>query len=264
MDQAIGQLLAGLSGGLSPAAFAAAVGITLVSGVVKGAIGFAMPLIMISAFSAIMPPHVALAALILPTLVTNVQQALRQGVGAAWDSVVTYRRMILMLIVFILVSAQFVLVIPAWLMLGVLGISVTVFAAVQLAGRELRLQLRHRRGAEYGLSILGGLYGGISGVWGPPLIVYLVSIGAEKREMVRVLGVTFLIGSVVLLLAHLRSGVLNATTLPLSAAMMLPALLGMWLGFRLQDRLDQRRFRWWTLVMLTLTGANLIRQALMA
>lgn len=255
------QALAAISGGLSPAALLAALAITLFSGIVKGAVGFAMPLIMISSFSAIMPPPVALAALTLPTLVSNLQQAFRQGLLPAGESIWKYRRMIAMIVLFILISAQFVLVIPAWLMLGVLGISVTGFAAVQLSGRDLRLQLRHQKRAEYGLGILGGIYGGISGVWGPPLIVYLVSVGAEKREMVRVLGVTFLIGAVALIAAHLNSGVLNATTLPLSAAMIPPALIGMWLGFRLQDRLDPLRFRWWTLVLLTITGLNLIRQA---
>lgn len=254
-------LLTAAMGGLSPATFAAALAITLFAGFVKGAIGFAMPLIMISAFAAFMPPPVALAALILPTLVTNLQQAFRQGVGPAWESVVKYRRLIATIVVFIVISAQFVLVIPPWLLLGLLGVPLTAFALVQLAGRDLRLQLRHRRGAEYALGTLGGFYGGIAGVWGPPVIVYLVSIDAEKREMVRVQGVVFLIGVVVLLAAHLQSGVLNARTIPLSAALCLPALVGMWIGFRLQDRLDPLRFRRWTLVLLAITGLNLVRQA---
>ena len=81
--------------------------------------------------------------------------------------------------------------------------------------------------------------------------------------MVRVQGVIFLIGGIVLLSAHLQSGVLNATTLPLSAALVVPAALGMWLGFRLQDRLDALRFRRWTLILLVITGLNLVRQAAM-
>jgi uncharacterized protein len=249
-------------GGLTPTAFAATVMVTLFAAFVKGAIGFAMPLIMISAFAAFMPPPLAVAALVLSVVVTNGLQAFRQGRDAVWGTVVKYRRMIGMIVLFIVVSAQFLLVIPTWLLLGLLGLPVTVFALSQLLGRPWRLRLRHQRGAEYGLGIVGGLYGGISGVWGPPVIVYLVSINAEKREALRVQGVIFLIGSVVLLSAHLHSGVLNATTLPLSAALVVPALLGMWLGFRLQDRLDQTRFRHWTLILLVLTGLNLIRQAL--
>jgi len=255
--------LMSLMGGLSPAGFAAAMVITLFAGFVKGAIGFAMPLIMISTFATFMPPPVALAALILPVLVTNIQQAFRQGAGAAWESVLKYRRMIVMIVIFIIVSAQFVLVIPSWLMLGLLGVPVSAFALVQLAGRDLKLQLRHRRGAEYALGTVGGIYGGLSGVWGPPVLVYLVSVGAEKREMVRVQGVVFLIGVAVLMAAHVQTGVLNMQTVPFSAVLMAPAMLGMWIGFALQDRLDPLRFRWWTLVLLAVTGLNLVRQAVM-
>ena len=256
-------LLTTVSAGLSPAGFAAALAITLFAGFVKGAIGFAMPLIMISAFAAFMPPPVALAGLILPTLATNLQQAFRQGFGVAWESVLKYRRMIAMIVLFIVISAQFVLVIPGWLMLGLLGVPVTAFALVQLAGYDLKLKLKHQKGAEYGLGAIGGLYGGVSGIWGPPVIVYLVSVGAEKREMVRVQGVVFLIGVIVLLAAHLQSGVMNAQTIPFSAALVIPSVLGMWIGFWLQDRLDPLRFRRWTLILLTLTGLNLVRQSIL-
>ena len=44
--------------------------------------------------------------------------------------------------------------------------------------------------------------------------------------------------------------------------MVVPALLGMQLGFALQDRMDVVQFRRWTLVLLVLTGLNLIRRAL--
>ena len=120
----------------------------------------------------------------------------------------------------------------------------------------------HRRRAEVGLGILGGLYGGVSGIWGPPLIIYLVSIGATKAESIRVQGVVFLIGAAALLPAHLVSGVLDGPRLAMSALVTVPAMAGLWLGFRMQNRLDQQQFRRWTLVLLALTGANLLRQAL--
>jgi hypothetical protein len=67
---------------------------------------------------------------------------------------------------------------------------------------------------------------------------------------------------VVLTVAHIGSGVLNAQTAPASALLVIPAMVGMWLGFRAQDRLDAARFRRWTLILLLLTGLNLIRRAL--
>ena len=250
-----------ISAGLAPLAFWGAIAVTLFAGFVKGAIGFAMPLIMISAFASFMPPETALAGLILSVLTTNVHQSLRQGWRPAWEAAVTYRRMILMIVLGIVISAPFVRILPHGLLLGLLGLPILAFAAVQLAGRSLALRLEHRERAEYGLGLIGGLYGGISGVWGPPVIVYLLSVQAEKAEAIRVQGVTFLIGAVVLLFAHMQSVVLNERTLGFSAILCLPAAIGMWLGFRLQDRLDPVRFRRWTLILLLLTGLNLVRRA---
>ena len=71
------------SAGLSAEAFAAALAVTLFAGFVKGAVGFAMPMILVSAFAIFLPQHLALAGLILPTLVTTLSQAFRQGTGPA-------------------------------------------------------------------------------------------------------------------------------------------------------------------------------------
>jgi uncharacterized protein len=248
--------------GLDPLHLGLALAIALLAGFVKGAVGFAMPMILISALSSFMPPETALAGLILPTLVTNLSQAFRQGRAAAWQSVVTYRRILTATVVFLLISASFVHVLPQDLFLLLLGLPITVFALAQLAGLNLALRLDHRARAEWILGAIGGLYGGISGVWGPPLLVYLMSIKADKRETIRVQGVVFLIGAVVLLAAHLASGVLTGATLAFSAALVVPAQIGQILGQRLQDRLDQARFRRWTLVLLVLTGLNLMRRML--
>jgi uncharacterized membrane protein YfcA len=56
--------------------------------------------------------------------------------------------------------------------------------------------------------------------------------------------------------------VLNAETAVFSAALLPAALAGMGVGFRLQDRMDQDRFRRITLIVLVVAGANLIRKGL--
>ncbi|MFN3936177.1 MAG: sulfite exporter TauE/SafE family protein [Gemmobacter sp.] len=252
-----------IQGGLPAVAFWAACGIALFAGFVKGVVGFAMPLIMISAFGSFMPPETALAGLVVATLTTNLHQALRWGGRAAWETVATYRRMILALVAGIFVSAPFVAIMPQALLFALMGVPIVAYAAVQLAGRSLALPIGNRRRAEYGLGAIGGLYGGLSGVWGPPVLVYLLSVRAGKAEAVRVQGVVFLIGMIAFAGAHLASGVLNATTLPFSAALAIPAALGMIAGFRVQDRLDAERFRWWTLALLLLTGLNLVRRAVL-
>jgi uncharacterized membrane protein YfcA len=256
------QVLDYVSAGLPEWAFWGAVGVTFGAAFVKGVSGFAMPLLMISTLVAFLPPTTALAALIMPTLMTNLAQALRQGPGAAWQTARKYRWLIAVMVLLLPISAQFVHVIPKPVLLGLLGVPVVVFAGVQLAGRSLALRLEHRGRAEVACGLVAGFYGGISGVWGPPVIVYLLSAGVEKTESVRVQGVVYLIGAVVLVGSHLKSGLLNAQTLPFSAAMMVPAMIGLGLGFLLQDRLDAARFRRWTLWLLLLSGFNLVRGAL--
>lgn len=248
--------------GLSAPEFWAAVVVTLLASFVKGAVGFAMPLIMVSAFSSFLPPELALAGLILPTLVTNLSQAFRQGWAPAYASARKYHRFLIGTVVFIVISAQFVHVLPQAVLLAALGLLITGFIAVQLFAAKLTIPAQLRVPAEWIAGVVGGLYGGVSGIWGPPLIIYLLAIHAEKQETIRTQGVVFLIGAVVLAGAHLHSGVLNAQSLPFSAALVVPALLGLALGTKVQDRLDQRLFRRWTQVLLLLTGLNLLRRAM--
>ncbi len=98
----------------------------------------------------------------------------------------------------------------------------------------------------------------ITGTWGPTTVLYLLAIDTPKARQVVVQGVIYGIGAVVLFVAHIKSGILNADTAPFSAALIVPSVIGMWIGFRIQDRLDQEVFRKATLVLLTVAGANLI------
>ena len=248
--------------GLDPGVLAAALGVTLFAGFVKGAVGFAMPMILVSAFAVFLPQDLALAGLILPTLVTNISQAFRQGAVAARDTAVTYRRFLVATGVCIVISAPFAGAVPRTAYLLLLGMPITAFAALQLMGRSLAIPLANRSRAEWGLGVIGGLYGGISGIWGPPLLVFLLSTGAPKQEAIRAQGVVFLLGAIVLLASHLGTGIANGPSLTFSAALCVPALIGLYLGYRVQDRLDQQRIRRWTQGLLVLTGLNMVRLAL--
>jgi uncharacterized membrane protein YfcA len=92
---------------------------------------------------------------------------------------------------------------------------------------------------------------------------FLISLGAEKTLQIRSLGLAFLVGSAILVPAHLTSGILNDLTLPLSLAMSLPVAVGMAIGLRYQDRMDQALCRKVALAVLCLAGLNLLRRGLM-
>lgn len=247
---------------LSPADLAAAAGVALLAGTVKGLVGFAMPMILVSGLSVFMPPELALAGLILPTLVTNGMQALRQGSRAAVDSVKRFRVFLLVGLLFLMGSAQMVRILPQQAMLLIIGAPVSVFVLMQLSGRRITITSPTRR-AEALVGGFAGLIGGISGVWGPPTVAYLTALNTEKTEQIRVQGVIYGLGAVALLAAHIGSGVMRAETAPFSLALVLPAVAGMWIGGRLHDRIDQKAFRRATLLVLLVAGLNLLRRGLM-
>ena len=66
---------------LAPALFAIALLIAVFAGIIKGMVGFGMPMVLVSGLGTILAPEWALAGLILPTVVSNGVQALRQGPG---------------------------------------------------------------------------------------------------------------------------------------------------------------------------------------
>ncbi len=239
-----------------------AAGLTLFAGFVKGAVGFALPMIMISGLGSFLAPEIALAALILPTVAANLWQALRDGLSAALASIRRFRLYAVIVLVFIAGSAQLVRVLPTWAMFLILGVPVTVFAFTQLVGWRLSIAPARQRIAEVLIGSVAGFVGGLSGVWGPPTVAYLTALDTPRAEQMRVQGVIYGAGAVVLLLAHLRSGVLSAGTAPLSVALLVPAMAGMALGFWVGDRLDQERFRRATLAVLVVAGLNLIRRGL--
>jgi len=247
---------------LDPILWVAVLAVAIFAGVVKGAVGFAMPMILISGLGTFLAPEVALAALILPTAASNVWQSARGGLGNAFDAAKAHRLYIAIVLVMILLSAQVVLLLPDRVAFLVIGVPITAFAATQLLGWRPRIGPAMRRPAEIGIGLLAGTMGGISGTWGPPTVLYLTALETPKREFVQVQGVVYGLGALVLLVGHLNSGVFTAERAQLSAIICVPAGLGMLAGFWLQDQLDQERFRAITLAVLVVAGANLIRRGI--
>ncbi len=246
---------------ISPLHLVAGFGVAVVAGTVKGTVGFGMPMILISGFSIFVAPDVALAWLIFPTLVTNGIQALRQGGRAAWGSILRFRLFLSVGGLCLVASAQLVSVLPQNVLLLVIGVPVMGFALMQLLGRQIVMRSSSWI-AECVVASIAGLSGGLSGVWGPPTVAYLTALGTEKTEQMRVQGVIYGLGAVALLGAHIASGVVRSETVPMSLLMIVPSVLGMWLGGRLQDRIDQKMFKTVTLLVLLVVSANLIRRGL--
>lgn len=247
---------------LSPTDLALAAAIACLAGWVKGMVGFAMPMVLVSGLSMFLSPELAVAGLIFSTVVTNGVQALQEGGRAAIASIRRFRVFLSVGLVFLLIGAQLVTLVPASTFLMLIGIPVTVFALLQILGVTFSLKEASAR-IEAIFGVIAGFVGGISGVWGPPTVAYLTALNTPKQEQLRVQGVIYGLGAVALTVAHIGSGILNRETAPFSAVLVVPALAGLWLGMRLRDRIDQARFRKITLLVLLVAGLNLVRRGLL-
>ena len=247
---------------LAPAILVLAFGITFFAGVVKGAIGFAMPLIMVSGLSTVLDPKIAIAAIIIPIVFSNVLQTFRAGIEPARAALREYWRYLLMVCVAIFAAAQLVPAIPTNVFYLVLGIPVVALSLMQLLGLRLKIAPANRARAEWLIGGVSGVLGGLAGTWGPTTVLYLMAVDTPKARQIVVQGVVYGLGSVSLFFAHLNSGILNASTAPLSLLLLVPAVLGMWFGFQIHDRLDQQRFRQITLIVLIVAGLNLIARGI--
>lgn len=244
--------------------FGAALAIAFFAGLIKGIVGFAMPMILLSGLSTLIAPELALAGLLLPTLVTNAMQVFRFGFADIWAAIKRFRVFLGVGGVMILLSAQLVPILPTDLFLLFIGFAITGFALWQLSGRAPKPGEMSQKGSlDFGVGAFAGFVGGLSGIWGPPTVAYLTAIGTEKRQQMLAQGVIYGLGAIILVIAHLRSGVLNSETLPLSLALLPPAICGMLFGGRISDRFDQGTFRKATLLVLILSGLNLLRRGLL-
>ena len=230
------------------------------AGAVKGVVGFAMPMILLSGLSTFMTPHSALAALILPTLVTNFQQAFMPGPPSVSLIINRFQLFLVTCGASMILSSQLTPYLPAQLFLGILGVTICFFSIFQMLGARFNLRETNLK-VTIGLAAMTGFVGGISGIWGPLTVTYLTAINLKKQEHVKVQGIVYSLGAILLLLGHIYSGIFTWYTASLSASLVIPSMLGLRVGTLIRDKFDEVRFRHAILVVLLITGGNLVRKA---
>lgn len=243
-----------------PPELAALVALALfLGGAVKGTVGVGLPLVVVSLLGSFLDPKLAVVLVTIPVVASNVWQSLRSGVvlGAArrfWS-------LILPFVLFTWVGAQLLASMNTALLLGVLGVLVIGFSGLNLAQPQLRLHTRHEWYAGPGVGVAAGLLNGVSTVNGPPLIMYLVSLGLQKNEFVGSYGLIALAGSVPLLLSYIGVGLMGPAEIGASLLALAPVFLGLLSGEWLRRRIDPDLFRRVLLVVLIVLGLNLVRRA---
>jgi uncharacterized membrane protein YfcA len=246
----------------TPWAFAAAALICLLGGMLKGSIGFGFPLMAVPAMALFLGPKAAVLLVAVPVLVTNTQVVVRKPLEPA-----LMRRLlpaIVMTVLGTIVGALLLGVVDprfVGLLIGVSSITFSLLAVFKVnpsIGPAFELPAALLAGG------VGGFLSGATGIFGPVMAIYLTALRFEKWPFVYGLTLLFVTGNVVQVLSYVQQG-LYSWGLILASALLIPAaLLGQWLGFKIQDRLDPVAFRRVVVVVVALSGLNLIWRSLAA
>ena len=152
--------------------------------------------------------------------------------------------------------------IPETALYAIIGTVIVIFAITSLLFTPPQFSNRHDRVLQIIFGATAGIFGGLTAIWAPPLVIYLVGRRVDKDEFVRATGLLILLGSIPLCLGFWRAGLLTGSLAITSAAMIIPALAGFSLGEAIRRRLPTESFRTVVLLIFLVMGLNLVRRSL--
>jgi uncharacterized membrane protein YfcA len=229
-------------------------------GVAKGFSGSGLPTVSVSSMAIVIDAPSAVALMPIPLLVANARQAFRGGYMRG--ALARFWPMLAGLPFGTVAGVKILTGVDPLVVTGLVGAIVVVFALLGQVRIEWRITMPRDGLLQPLVGLSAGLIGGISSIFAPPIIMYLISLKLPKDEYVGTVGLAYFIGIVPMALALAAFGRFGLREALWGAAALIPVLSGMVIGERLRGRVSETTFRRFIFVLLLLSGLNLIRQSL--
>ncbi len=228
----------------------------LAGGLVKGALGVGLPLVAVPLLSLGMPPHLAIALLVVPVLASNLWQAVEGG--RLLPSLQRFGGLIAAQFVATVLTVRMTLALSASQLNAMLAGAVLLAVALMAWKPTLQISASRERSVGVGVGLLSGLLGGVSSLTGPVIITYLMALQLRRDEFVGSISIIYLSGALPLYGAMLLFGRLGPGELTGSLLALLPMAAGLLAGKALRQRLDDNRFRRLLLAFLVVLALLLL------
>jgi len=232
----------------------------LIAGTVKGVIGLGLPTVSLALLIVFVDLPNAMALLLVPSLVTNIWQATTGGNG----KVILQRLWLFFLMATITVwlGAITLTRVDLALLSALLGVLLVVYATVSLAGYRFTISKTQESWVGPIVGTVNGVLTGMTGSFVVPAVMYLQSIGLSRDMLVQAMGILFTLSTVALAIALQGNGLLTIELGKVSAAAIIPAVVGMIFGQRIRQKLSEQLFRRTFLIALLVLGGYIIVNAL--
>lgn len=225
---------------------------------VRSAAGFGAVLIAMPMLAFVLPISTAVSVTTALTAMTSMHQVSRHWRQVAWPH---FAIMAFYSAIGIGLGFYFITMLDEHTLRRSLGVFLILYAlyALATAGAPPLLPARWRRALAVCTGISGGLLGTLFGAGvGPIYVVYFDALRME-REIFRVtMSTVVLLGGVARIAGYARLGLYEGSSAVLIAIGLPLVVLGSWLGDRVIEKLDPRRFGWLVGVLIFLSGVALL------
>jgi uncharacterized membrane protein YfcA len=245
---------------LPTAALIALVAVFVFGGLVKGVTGVGLPLVLVPLATQFVSVPVAVALVSVSMVATNVVQSTEGGhTGVA----VRHLLPILVPLIFGSVLGTHLLIsIDRRRLNLIIGISFLAVALLLLCLPRLRIGPTAARWGGPFVGFGAGVLGGMSAIFGPPMIAYMVGLGTDPDTFVKHMAILALTAATTMLIVLGTSGAMSGGDFLMSGLALIPILVGMPLGRWLRGRISPNLFRLLVLVVLAASGFDMLRRAL--
>lgn len=213
----------------------------LFAGFIKGVVGFGFPVVALIVLTLTIGLFDALAIIVVPTIITNIWQAM----AGPYLKAILARMWIYFVCAMggILVASQFLSRVDVNLLTGLLGLILFLFAVSSLLNLHLTVPREREPVLSIILGTINGFLTGFTGSFMVPSVLYMQALGFGKDMLVQALGVFFALSTLMLTVSLGRNDLLTLADAAISTVALVPAFAGIFAGRWTRARIDEDQFQ---------------------
>ncbi len=240
-----------------------AIGLTfLLAGFVKGVIGLGLPTVSLALLTVTVGLKTGMVLLIVPSFITNVWQGLSGGaLGAILKRLWPFFAAICVGTWF---GVKGLATYDPTLLTALLGVLLCIYAALNLR-RPWKPDIADKE--NWLGPLAGAVTGGLTGLTGSfvvPGVMYLQALAMPRDMLIQTMGVAFTVCTVALAVGLNDQRMISQELGTLSAAGVVPAIIGMVIGQRVRGRLSEAMFLKVFFTALAVLGVYITVRSLIA
>jgi len=232
----------------------------VVAGVAKGAIGMGMPPIAIGLMTFAVPLESAIAIMIVPTMFTNIWQAIYGG--GFRPLIRRFGTMAATACAGILAAGLMLSDLGSPRTAGWVGLLLVAYSIIALTPYRPHVPRSAERWANPLIGLASGAVAGTTGVAAVPFLPYMQSLEMDRHELVQALGIMFLFITGMLAVSLALHGAYRLDNSVASVLAIGPTMIGVWLGQHARRKLSPETFRKVFIFGMMAVGLHLARALL--